>query len=78
MKITGAMHTAISGLQRGRQRMREAAGRLADPQQMSAASPASPAPALLELKAGERQALLAIRVLQTEDELLGRLVDEKA
>lgn len=78
MKITDAMYTALSGLQRGRERMTQAAEKLARPQEMSTASPAGPVPALLELKAGERQSLLAIRVLRAEDELLGRLLDEKA
>ena len=78
MKIADAMHTALSGLRRGETRMTQAAAKLAQPQRMPAASPAEPVPALLELKAGERQALLAVRLLQAEDELLGRLLDEKA
>lgn len=76
MEVKSAMASGLLAIRRGMDRIDGSSGQLASRRQME--EHPSPAAPLVEALDGRTHAQAGVEVMQTEDELLGTLLDEKA
>jgi hypothetical protein len=78
MAITPASGYALQGIQSSFQGLRENAAEIASADQLSGTAERSIAEPLVENIQYELQNAASVKVIQTEDRMLGMLLDEKA
>lgn len=78
MAITPASSYALQGIQNAAQGLRENAAEIASADQLSGAAERPLTEPLVENIQYELQNAASVKVLQTEDRMLGMLLDEKA
>ena len=77
MAINSITGPALQGIQKGFQGMRRVASEIAGPQQASQSRPTDLSRAMVEMKQHANQARASVKVLQTADDVLGTLIDER-
>ncbi len=78
MKIDSTAALGLAAIQRGLQGSRENAARIASSEQLESSAPAGPAEPLVALKQNSLQVKAGARVIETWNELIGTLFDDKA
>ena len=77
MAINSITGPALQGIQKGFQGMRRVASEIAAPQQTGQSRPTDLSRAMVEMKQHANQARVSVKVLQTADDVLGTLIDER-
>ena len=77
MAINSITGPAIQGIQKGFQGLRRVASEIASVKQTTQSSPTDLSRAMLEMKQHATQTKASVKVLQTADEVLGTLIDER-
>jgi len=77
MAIQSITGPAIHGIQKGFQGIRRVASEIASTQQVTQAKPTDLSRAMVEMKQHAAQTRASVKVLQTADQMLGTLIDER-
>ncbi len=77
MAIHSITGPAIQGIQRGFQGIRRVASEIASTQQVTQTKPTDLSRAMVEMKQHATQTKASVKVLQTADQMLGTLIDER-
>lgn len=78
MKINGAIHQAMTGIQRGLSGAQKHAAQIASADQFNGQSPSRLVDPLVGLQQDRLQVQASTKVLQAVDDMIGSLFDDKA
>jgi flagellar hook protein FlgE len=77
MAINSITGPALQGIQKGFQGMRRVASEIASTKQTRQSNPTDLSRAMVEMKQHANQTRASVKVLQTADDMLGTLLDER-
>ncbi len=77
MTVTSGMNTALAGVNKGLREMMAYAGKIASTGASVASEPTELAEAVVGMKRSQLQVAASVKVVETFDQVLGTLLDEK-
>ena len=77
MSVTSGVNTALAGVSKGLQDMMRYAGKIADQSASAASEPGVLTEAVVGMKRSRLQVTASMKVIESLDEVLGTLLDEK-
>jgi hypothetical protein len=72
---TSGFSSAFTGFSQSQQQMAQAAQVIADPAQMSSTAAVSTTDVLIDLHQASTQSLALLKLIETQDDILGRIID---
>ncbi|MFQ5470569.1 MAG: hypothetical protein ACE5EH_09730 [Gammaproteobacteria bacterium] len=78
MSNISALNTGLKGIQRGQQKMNEAASKVANPETATSRDPVTVAEPLVDLMMARLETESAIKVVERVNETLGTVIDTEA